>query len=132
MSDSHGIKLDYAEISERIEWLLGVNSRLVLVENSPEALGGGIYKWDEVSAAGSFAKNALIEDYMILVTRMRMDLEEQNNLCQMNSFDHSCKTVLHYLKQDTYVWESSPQAVLKSVERELMLQYCILTQGVRV
>lgn len=56
MSDSHGFKLDYAEISERIQWLLGVNSRLVLVEDSPEAIEGGIYKWDETGTAGSWPR----------------------------------------------------------------------------
>ncbi|WP_340025391.1 hypothetical protein MHI24_09540 [Paenibacillus sp. FSL K6-1096] len=132
MSEGYTIKLNYLEISERIEWLLGMNSRLVRVENASETLKDSIYMWDEATRVHTLAKAALIEDYMNLVTRVRLDLEDQQHPYQMNSFDHSCKTVLHYLKQDTYVWEASPQAVLRSVQRELDLQYCILTQSVEV
>lgn len=127
-----GIQEDYREISERIKRLIGVSSRLVLVENSSEMIEGGIYMWDKVVRAGDGVREALIEDYMTLVTRMRLDFEDKDNHCHINSFDHSCKTVLNYLKQDTYVWENSLEGVLKSVQRELTVQYCILTQRVQV
>ena len=114
---------------------MNVQANLFHFTRAPRPLidrADGIYMWDEATRAHTIAKAVLIEDYMILVTRMRLDLEDRQQPYQMNSFDHSCQTVLHYLKQDTYVWEASPQAVLRSVQRELDLQYCILTQSVQV
>lgn len=132
VSDNHEIQEDYREIYERIELLLGLQSRLVLVEHSTGIIEGGIYMWDKTSRADAGLRDTLIEDYMTLVTRMRLDFEDKNNPCHISSFDHSCRTVLNYLKQDTYVWERSPEEVLRSVKRELIVQYCILTQSVQV
>ncbi|MBW4083507.1 hypothetical protein [Paenibacillus sp. S150] len=62
------------------------------------------------------------------MTRMRMDSEDKSSPFCINSFDHSIKTVLSYLKQETYVWESSLEDVLKAVQRELAVQRFMLTQ----
>ena len=133
MSDNQEIQEDYREIYERIKTLIGLHSRLVMVEDSSEVIEGGIYMWDKAGRAADAAiRDTLIEDYMTLVTRMRLDFEDKDNQCHISSFDHSCRAVLNYLKQDTYVWESSPEGVLKSVHRELVIQYCILIQLVTV
>jgi hypothetical protein len=132
VSENHEIKEEYREIYERIKLLIGLNSRLVIVENSSEVIEGGIYMWDKTYRTDTVVRDTLIEDYMTLVTRMRLDFEDMDNQCHINSFDHSCRAVLNYLKQDTYVWENSPEGVLKSVYRELVVQYCILIQSVKV
>lgn len=132
VNENREIEAYYREIYTRIERLINVDSRIAAVEHSCEFITGGIYLWDKTVRADSSIRDALVEDYMTLVTTMRLDFEENNNQSHINSFDHSCRTVLNYLKQDTYVWENSTAGVLKSVQRELIVQYCILTQTLKV
>ncbi|WP_157764144.1 hypothetical protein [Paenibacillus borealis] len=42
-----------------------------MVENSSGVIEGGVYMWDKVVRADSRVRDALIEDYMMLVTRIR-------------------------------------------------------------
>lgn len=123
-----GIKGIYQEILERIELLL-LNSSLEHVEHSSEVIEGGVYAWGQADVLKDAYRMALIEEYLILVTRMRLDLEEKDSKA-LASFDHSCNIVLTYLKQETFVYENTTDDVLKTIEKELAIQYFLMNMPV--
>lgn len=88
-----------------------------------------MYAWGQVDVLKDAYRMALIEEYLILVTRMRLDLEEKDSKA-LASFDHSCNIVLTYLKQETFVYESTTDDVLKTIEKELAIQYFLMNMPV--
>lgn len=124
MNRINTIKEYYCEILERVELLL-LNSTIEYVEKSSEVTDGGLYFWVQVDAMNNAYRMALVEEYLILVTRMRLDLED-NASKELATFDHSCNIVLTYLKQETLICEGTKEEILKSIKRQLDIQYFLL------
>lgn len=118
------IKQYYSEFLERFELLIQ-NSSLVYVENSSEVIDGGMYSWGHSDVLNETYRMALVEEYLIIVTRMRLDLEDKASK-ELATFDHSCNIVLTYLKQETLLIESTKNEVMDAIKRQLAIQYFLL------
>lgn len=121
------VKASYKDMKVRIEAFVNSCGGVEYVEGSQEVVNEGMFAWRELEDSMKQQQALLVEDYSDLTRAMRALVSDRDEV-HLEEFDKSCNTVLAYIRQDSFIWESRLDEVIESIRKELIIQAFLVTQ----